>query len=124
MNYLMERCFSHYSVWFLKVSQFHPVQNEAPRVEQLALLNDELSNCVSRLDEFSLYLDSSLKEGHAELQLEQDLMEDIKFVNAGLVLSRLLVGDQLYLQKQLRTVQVSNQALVSHKSDLAILIMP
>ncbi len=94
----------------------HDRQEVAPRVEQVVMLNDELSNCVEQLDEFVSYIKFCFNESRAEIQIEQDLLDEMNFINAGLDLwkNRCICaeGGSKILQDELASIKHRNRKLV------------
>ena len=101
---------------YLSLSSDNNLQEIASRVEQVVILNHELSSCVEQLDEFVIYLKSCFDESRADMLLEQDLLDEMNFINAGLDLwkNRCISeeGGSKVLQDELAFIQYRNGKLV------------
>jgi hypothetical protein len=80
------------------------------------MLNHELSSCVQQLDEFVLYMKSCFDESRAELQVEQDMLDEMNFIHAGLDLWKNRCtseqGGSNILEDELASVKYRNEKLV------------
>jgi hypothetical protein len=80
------------------------------------MLNDELATCVEQLDEFAAYIKFCFDESRAEVQIEQDLLEEMEFINAGLELWKNRVvgaeGGNKVLQNELASIKHRNRKMV------------
>ena len=89
------------------------IQSSASTVEQMAILNAELAKCVLQLDDFAMYMKCCSEDARAELQMEQDLLEDSYYVRAGLLQSQASFNqDTAILQKELERMKNLNENLV------------
>ncbi len=82
----------------------------------MVLLNDELARCVEKLDEFVAYIKFCFNESRAEIQIEQDLLDEMNLISAGLELWKnrcvSAEGGTKALQDELASIKHRNRKLV------------